>query len=145
MMEQYPIPTGFLFTDEYSRGQLETLSIGDYGRQHNVKAQFLGYDRDIDGVPNMECMPLSEKWVVTLSTQYGCPMKCPFCDVPNIPFKGNASFEDLQQQLVSALNCFPDTGYTERLNIHFARMGEPIFNDEVFRFSIDMSLYIFLG
>lgn len=134
-MKKYPIPTGYLFTDVYSKGQLETLSIGDYGKAHNVKASFLGYDRDIEGVPNTHCQPLSDKWVVTLSTQYGCPMKCTFCDVPKVAWKGNASWEDLQQQLYSAIKLFPHCGYTERLNIHFARMGEPIFNPAVFLFS----------
>lgn len=62
-------------------------------------------------------------------------MKCIFCDVPNIPFRGNASFEDLKQQLFSAISVFDKQKYCERLNIHFARMGEPIFNDAVFEFS----------
>jgi len=66
------IPTGYLFTDKYAKGELETLSIGDYGKAHNVKADFLGLKREIHGAPNMECMPLHEKWVITLSTQYGC-------------------------------------------------------------------------
>ncbi len=129
------IPTGFLFTGEYSKGLLETLSIGDYGKQHNVKAQFLGLNKDIEGVPNMECAPMSEKWVVTLSTQYGCVMKCKFCDVPNVKFGGNATFNDLKDQLYSAIRLFPDVKYTERLNIHFARMGEPAFNDSVLDFT----------
>jgi len=132
---KYPIPTGYLFTDYYSKGPLETLTIGDYGKRHNVKAAFLGYDRDIEGVPNMPCMPLSEKWVVTLSTQYGCRMKCSFCDVPKVPWRGNATEEDLRRQLYSAIAMFPECQYTERLNIHFARMGEPIFNPAVFSFS----------
>jgi 23S rRNA (adenine2503-C2)-methyltransferase len=132
---KHPIPTGYLFTGEYSKGQLEALSIGDYGKHHNVKADFLGYTREIEGVPNTSCMPLSEKWVITLSTQYGCPMKCSFCDVPNIPFRGNASFDDLQNQFFDALSLFPNVRYTERLNIHFARMGEPIFNENVFKFA----------
>lgn len=129
------IPTGYLFTNEYSKGELETLSIGDYGKEHNVKADFLGYNKIIKGVPNTHCMPLSEKWVITLSTQYGCPMKCTFCDVPNIKFKGNATFDDLKDQLYNAIKLFPNVTYTERLNIHFARMGEPIFNKEVFDFA----------
>lgn len=132
---RYPIPTGYLFTDEYSKGPLETLSIGDYGKHHNVKADFLGYDRDLEGVANIPCMPLSEKWVVTLSTQYGCQMKCTFCDVPKVKWGGNVSHEDLYKQLCSALALFPDVRYTERLNIHFARMGDPIFNQAVFAFS----------
>jgi len=134
-MDINKLPTGYLFTDEYSKGQLETLSIGDYGKAHNVKADFLGYYKEINGVPNMDCMPMTEKWVITLSTQYGCVMGCNFCDVPNIPFRGNASFQDLTNQLYSAIKLFPDTSYTERLNIHFARMGEPIFNDNVFEFT----------
>jgi len=130
------LPTGYLFTDKYSKGRLETLSIGDYGKAHNVKADFLGYEKEINGVPNTKCMPLSEKWVITLSTQYGCVMGCNFCDVPNVPFRGNASFDDLQQQLYSAIGLFPKEQYTERLNIHFARMGEPVFNENVFKFAV---------
>jgi len=80
-------------------------------------------------------MPLSEKWVITLSTQYGCPMKCRFCSCPELPFKGNATFSDLKKQFYSAIRKFPSVNYTDRLNIHFARMGEPIFNDAVFQFS----------
>jgi len=133
--KKFPIPTGYLFTGKYSRGPLETLSIGDYGKAHNVKADFLGYKNEIHGVPNTECMPLQEKWVITVSTQYGCPMKCTFCDVPNIDFKGNATFGDLQQQFYNAISLFPDVRYTERLNLHFARMGDPIFNDAVFDFA----------
>lgn len=129
------IPTGYLFTGDYSKGQLETLSIGDYGKKYNIKADFLGYTKDIEGVPNTYCMPLSEKWVITVSTQYGCPMKCTFCDVPNLKFKGNATFEDIKQQLYNAISLFPKTKYTERLNLHYARMGDPIFNENVFDFS----------
>ena len=92
--KKYTIPTGYLFTGNYSRGKLETLSIGDYGKSKNVKADFLGYKNLIEGVPNCYCMPLQEKWVITVSTQYGCPMKCTFCDVPNLKFAGNATFED---------------------------------------------------
>lgn len=135
------IPTGFLFVDDYSRGKLETLSIGDYGRHRNVKAKFLGYNENINGVPNGPCMPLSEKWVVTLSTQYGCPMKCNFCDVPNIPFNGNASIDDLKSQLFTAIRLNDGVKYTERLNIHFARMGEPTFNGAVFAFSEELAMH----
>lgn len=129
------IPTGYLFTTECERGLLETLSIGDYGKKHNIKADFLGFSNEISGVPNIPTMPLSEKWVVTLSTQYGCPQKCTFCDVPNIPFKGNATFDDLYKQFKNALALFPSVKYTDRLNLHFARMGEPILNKDVFRFA----------
>lgn len=134
-MKKYTLPTGYLFTDDYSHGPLETLSIGDYGKQHNVKADFLGYTNELNGVPNTKCMPLSEKWVITVSTQYGCVMRCNFCDVPNVPWRGNVSFNDLIKQLYNAIGLFPNVKYTERLNLHFARMGEPIFNPHVFTFA----------
>jgi len=135
ILSRYEIPTGYLFVGDYEKGLLETLSIGDYGKHHNVKADFLGYTRDLNGVENTYCMPLSEKWVVTLSTQYGCPMRCTFCDVPKVQWRGNASVSDLKNQLYNALSLFHDVKYTERLNIHFARMGEPIFNESVFSFT----------
>lgn len=137
-MRKYTLPTGYLLVDEYSKGKLETLSIGDYGKHVNIKADFLGYSRELNGVQNTEVMPLSEKWVVTLSTQYGCVQKCTFCDVPNVKFRGNATMEDLYKQLNNAFSCFPDTNYIERLNIHFARMGEPVFNKDVLKFSRDL-------
>lgn len=37
-MKTYSLPTGYLFVDDYSKGPLETLSIGDYGKHVNVKA-----------------------------------------------------------------------------------------------------------
>jgi 23S rRNA (adenine2503-C2)-methyltransferase len=134
-MKLFPIPTGYLFVDDYSKGQLETLSIGDYGKAKNIKADFLGFNKEIEGVANGYCMPLSEKWVITVSTQFGCIQKCKFCSCPNIPFKGNASFEDLKKQFYSAIKLFPNVKYTDRLNLHYARIGEPAVNPHVFEFT----------
>lgn len=134
-MERIKIPTGYIIVDEYSKGKLETLSIGDYGKSKNIKADFLGYTNEINGVPNGDIIPLQEKWVITLSTQYGCPEKCTFCDVPKVGFKGNATIDDLKDQFFNAIECFPDVRYTDRLNIHFARMGEPSYNYAVFGFA----------
>jgi 23S rRNA (adenine2503-C2)-methyltransferase len=138
MLTKHVLPTGYLLVGDYDKGPLETLSIGDYGKHANIKANFLQYTNDISGVDNRPTMPLSEKWVVTLSTQHGCIQKCKFCDVPNVPWKGNVTLNELRKQLVNALQCFPEIKYTERLNIHFARMGEPIFNDAVFQFAREL-------
>lgn len=132
------IPTGYLFTVDGSRGQLEALSIGDYGKAKNIKADFLGFNRELNGVPDGECIPLSEKWVITISTQYGCPQKCTFCDVPKLKFRGNASIEDLRLQVATAICMFPEVRYTDRLNLHFARMGEPILNPAVFQYAREL-------
>lgn len=130
------LPTGKIIIGDYSKGRLETLSIGDYGKSKNIKADFLGFTDEIKGVGNGKIKRLSEKWVVTLSTQYGCSMKCRFCDAPNVKFNGNATFDDLKTQLMNARAQYWDVSYTDRLNIHFARMGEPVFNKEnVFNFA----------
>ncbi len=139
MNETIKTPTGKIIIGKYSKGYLETLSIGDYGKSHNVKAQFLGLNKDINGVSNIDIKPLSEKWVITLSTQYGCTQKCTFCDVPKIKFKGNATYDDIMAQLYSAIKIYPEVNYTDRLNIHYARMGEPMMNTkEVFYHAIKM-------
>lgn len=135
IIDKYTLPTGYLFTSNSSKGTVETLSIADYGKKYNVKADFLGYTREIHGVPNVPCMPLSEKWVMTLSTQRGCRMNCDFCSVPEVEWGGNLNKQDLFDQLILARSLFPEVKYTERLNIHYARMGEPIFNYHVFELS----------
>jgi 23S rRNA (adenine2503-C2)-methyltransferase len=110
---------------------IEFLSIGDYGKDSNIKADFLGITRELNGVPNGEIMPLSEKWVITISTQYGCSMGCKFCDVPKVGKGLNATLNDLTNQLIEGLKIHPEVGATKRLNLHYARMGEPTFNFDV--------------
>jgi len=66
------VPTGNILIVDGQYGQLECLSIGDYGKENNIKASFLGYNADIETVPHQTMQPLEEKWVITISTQYGC-------------------------------------------------------------------------
>ena len=125
------VPTGNICVMEGEKGDIEFLSIGDYGKNTNIKADFLGITRELNGVPNGEIMPLSEKWVITISTQYGCSMNCLFCDVPKVGKGLNATFNDLTNQLIEGLKLHPEIHGTKRLNLHYARMGEPTFNFDV--------------
>lgn len=125
------VPTGNICIGIGEKGLLEFLSIGDYGKDANIKADFLGVTRELNGVLNGEIMPLTEKWVVTISTQYGCSMGCKFCDVPKVGRGINATAKDLAEQVVSALMLHPEIAATKRLNVHYARMGEPTFNRAV--------------
>jgi len=125
------VPTGNICIMQGEKGLLEYLSIGDYGKNSNIKADFLGITRELNGVPNGEIMPLSEKWVITISTQYGCSMGCKFCDVPKVGKGLNATLNDLTNQLIEGLKLHPEVGATKRLNLHYARMGEPTFNFDV--------------
>lgn len=125
------VPTGNICVMQGEKGLIEFLSIGDYGKNANIKADFLGITRELNGVPNGDIMPLSEKWVITISTQYGCSMGCKFCDVPKVGKGINATLNDLTNQLTQGLLLHPEITATKRLNLHYARMGEPTFNFDV--------------
>ena len=131
LIRNIKVPTGNICVIQGDKGMIEFLSIGDYGKDSNIKADFLGITREINGVPNGEIMPLSEKWVITISTQYGCSMRCKFCDVPKVGEGLNASLDDLTNQLIEALKLHSEITSTKRLNLHYARMGEPTFNRNV--------------
>lgn len=75
VLKNVAVPTGnILVVDgELEHGSLECLSIGDYGKEVNLKADFLGLDMPIDKVYHADMLPLSDKWVITISTQYECP------------------------------------------------------------------------
>lgn len=125
------VPTGEIYVARGDRGLLEFLTVGDYGKDANIKADFLGITRELNGVPNGKPMPLTEKWVITISTQYGCSMGCKFCDVPKVGAGRNATLFDLRDQILTAIRQHPEITHTKRLNIHYARMGEPTWNNNV--------------
>jgi 23S rRNA (adenine2503-C2)-methyltransferase len=131
VLKNIKVPTGNILIVSGEKGKLECLSIGDYGKQANIKADFLGLTDEINGVTAKTVMPLSEKWVITVSTQYGCSMNCRFCDVPAVGKGRNATLMDLHGQVWGALKLHPEIKYTKRLNLHYARMGEPTFNEDV--------------
>lgn len=126
--------TGKIYVD--SDRKLEFLTVGDYGKENNIKANFLGLTKEINGVANTE-VDLSKKWVATISTQKGCPMHCKFCDVPKFGFHGNISIEELAYQIETIIKNESVRG-TDRFNVHFARMGEPTWNFNVLTFSLEL-------
>src|SRR4030065_2680013 len=125
------VPTGDILVVQGEKGNLEILSLGDYGKDVNVKANFLGLFTQPDKVLHSPLLPLTEKWVITISTQYGCSMNCTFCDVPKVGPGRNATFKDLIHQVLEGIKLHTDIAWTNRLNIHFARMGEPSWNPNV--------------
>lgn len=110
---------------------LEYLYVGDYGKENNIKADFLGYTKRIDKVEHQD-VDITDKLVVTVSSQKGCPMHCNFCDCPKLGFHGNASVPELITQIMSGI-ALSGIKSGKRLNVHFARMGEPTFNQDVIR------------
>ena len=119
--------TGKIITD--TDLNLEYLYVGDYGKENNIKASFLGYDKRIDEVKHQD-VDITDKLVVTVSSQKGCPMNCNFCDCPKLGFKGNATLPELVTEIMSGV-ALSGIKHGKRLNVHYARMGEPTFNPNV--------------
>lgn len=130
-MKVYKTHTGKIYVDHDK--QLEFLTVGDYGKENNIKADFLGLHKEINGVKNTE-VDLTQKWVATISTQKGCLMKCKFCDCPEFGFYGNVTEQEMCYQIETILKG-EKVKHTDRFNVHFARMGEPTFNFGVIYFT----------
>ncbi|MDO4162533.1 MAG: Fe-S-oxidoreductase [Pseudomonadota bacterium] len=125
--------TGKIYVNKDRR--LEFLTVGDYGKENNIKADFLGLYQEINGVLHRP-VDLVKKWVATISSQKGCPMNCQFCDCPKYGFYGNATLDDLRYQIETILQN-ETVNHTDRFNVHFARMGEPTFNENILVFTQD--------
>ncbi len=147
ILKNIKVPTGNILIVQGEKGKLECLSLGDYGKDVNLKADFLGLNREIKKVEHQKLLPLTEKWVITISTQYGCSMNCRFCDVPKVGKGLNATYDDLKGQIIAGLSLHPEITCTKRLNIHYARMGEPTWNKNVLTFTKNMrkELYPYVG
>lgn len=147
ILKNIKVPTGNIMIVSGDKGKLECLSIGDYGKEANLKADFMGLTREIEHVKHQKLLPLTEKWVITISSQYGCSMGCKFCDVPKVGPGVNATYSDLKDQIVTGLSLHPEITSTKRLNVHYARMGEPTWNRSVLDFTKNMrkELYPYIG
>lgn len=77
-------------------------------------------------------VPLHEKWVLIVSTLFGCPAKCLMCDAGG-NYHGKLTKQEIFDQLDFLItNRFPDRRVpVSKFKIQFARMGEPALNSEV--------------
>ena len=77
-------------------------------------------------------LPRETKWVLMLSTLYGCPVECKMCDAGGF-YHGKISKERLLAQLDYMVHHhYPDGVIPcKQFKIQFARMGEPSFNPAV--------------
>lgn len=76
----------------------------------------------------------SQKWVLIISTMFGCPVGCSFCDA-GITYDGKLSYEELLFQVDYLITSrFPDGKVrSDKFKIQFSRMGEPSFNKSVLK------------
>lgn len=78
-------------------------------------------------------VPKSRKWVIMISTQFGCAVGCRMCDAGLLGYRGNLSADEMLAQVwhVLARNEALDAAGHPKLKVHFARMGEPSLNPAV--------------
>jgi 23S rRNA (adenine2503-C2)-methyltransferase len=75
--------------------------------------------------------PRTEKWIINVSTQFGCPIGCLFCDAGG-GFQGNCTADEMLSQVRAVAARHPRLAADcRKLKVHFARMGEPALNDAV--------------
>jgi len=77
-------------------------------------------------------LPIEKKWVLIISTSYGCPVGCRFCDA-GVDYKGKLSKDEIISQIdYLVTKRFPNRKIpAEKFKIQFARMGEPAYNHNV--------------
>jgi 23S rRNA (adenine2503-C2)-methyltransferase len=80
-----------------------------------------------------------QKWVLVISTLFGCPVDCKFCDAGG-NYKGKLSYEDLLFQVDYLVReKYPDLQVpVKKFKIQFSRMGEPSFNPAVLKVLKDL-------
>ncbi|MBC8401584.1 MAG: radical SAM protein [Candidatus Marinimicrobia bacterium] len=100
-------------------GKIATVYLADIGNEHLIEF--------VEAVQP----PLSrkEKWVLVISTLYGCPVGCPICDA-GYYYKGRLSEQEMLAQIYFLIRKrFPDGKIlSKQFKIQFSRMGEPAFN-----------------
>jgi 23S rRNA (adenine2503-C2)-methyltransferase len=74
----------------------------------------------------------AEKWVLIVSSLWGCPVRCKFCDAGS-DYQGRLSAAEILAQIDAMVERhYPDRVVpVKKLKIQFARMGEPALNPAV--------------
>jgi len=77
-------------------------------------------------------LTIDEKWVLIVSTLFGCPVDCTFCDAGG-NYKGRLSTNEILFQIDYPVRLrYPDGNIgTKKFKVQFSRMGEPSFNPAV--------------
>jgi 23S rRNA (adenine2503-C2)-methyltransferase len=77
-------------------------------------------------------LPRTAKWVLLVSTMFGCPVGCAMCDAGGF-YEGKLTKEEIFAQIDYLIRKrYPDGRVpAEKFKIQFARMGEPALNPAV--------------
>lgn len=77
-------------------------------------------------------LPKKDKWVVIVSTQFGCPVECLMCDSGG-NYRGDLTSDEIFAQIDNIVVRHPKglASHCKKFKIQFARMGEPALNPAV--------------
>jgi 23S rRNA (adenine2503-C2)-methyltransferase len=77
-------------------------------------------------------IPREEKWVLIVSSMFGCPIRCRMCDAGG-EYAGRLNVDEILAQIDHMVRLRYPNGRvpTEKFKIQFARMGEPSLNPAV--------------
>lgn len=109
--------------------------IASSGRD-DIAVVYIGKMRDGHFVEFVESIqppvPRKKKWVLIVSSLFGCPVGCSFCDA-GITYKGKLSKEEILAQIDFPIRKrFPNGDIpVEKFKVQFARVGEPALNSAV--------------
>lgn len=117
-------------------GNIYLLDLGNGFPVECVDAQDVAVNKISAGVDYLKLkhrdavplVPREEKWVIIISSQYGCLHNCEYCDVKKTGFRGNIPERGMWAQITQIINSHPEVKTCKKAKIHFARMGEPSWN-----------------
>jgi 23S rRNA (adenine2503-C2)-methyltransferase len=74
-----------------------------------------------------------EKWVLIVSTLFGCPIRCKICDAGSIKYHGRLTADEILEEIdFMVRKRYPDGIIPiPKFKIQFARMGDPALNTAV--------------
>lgn len=111
--------------------------VAEYGDDRIAKVYVAEMRKESNGEQYLvECVesvqppqPREKKWVLIVSSMFGCPIKCKMCDAGG-EFSGKLTAEEIISQIDFIVRKRYPSGAvpSENLKIQFARMGEPALN-----------------
>lgn len=106
-------------TAQFGRSELATVFIAEVREN-----QFIEFVESVEPP-----IPRERKWVLIVSTLFGCPSKCLFCDAGRT-FKGALTALEIFEQIdYLVTRRYPSRSIpSDKWKIQFARMGDPAFN-----------------
>ena len=111
--------------------------LGEFGREEIAKVYVASMRNDhthiVEFVESLQPpVPRDQKWVLIVSSSFGCPIKCRMCDAGG-SYTGRLDAEEIIAQVDHMVRRrFPDVRVpVKKFKVQFARMGEPTLNPNV--------------